>query len=145
MERGGVEGGEGKRVGWMGEGEEGSCSVGEESGKNTTGWMGETGEGDTCFVGEEGWDAGFLVGEEKEACLVGEEGVRGKGRVDSVGDDGEGQEMGVEGVGGQDGEVGSMDKQGAAGREAGNISISGGEEIGKEAMGGVSAEGEGEN
>lgn len=37
---GGVDGGEGNRVGRMG---------GDEGGKNTTGWMGETGEGEACF------------------------------------------------------------------------------------------------
>lgn len=112
----------------MGEGEEGSFSVGEESGKKTTGWLGET--------GEEGWDAG---------CLVGEEGEREMGLI---GDDGEGQEMGDEGVAQvkrTGGEVDSVGKQGAAGRDVGEVSISRGEEIGKEAMGGVSAEGEGEN
>lgn len=91
---------------------------GEEGGKKTTGWMGET--------GEEGWDAG---------CLVGEEGERGAGL--RGGDEGAAQVRRTE--------VGSMDKQGAAGREVGEVSISGGEEIGKEATGGVSAEGEGES
>lgn len=40
---GGVEGGEGNRVGWMEGGEEGSCWVGDASGKNTTGLRGEAG------------------------------------------------------------------------------------------------------
>lgn len=43
----GVEGGEGNKVGWIGEGEERSHFVGDERGNNTTGWIGET-------VGEEG-------------------------------------------------------------------------------------------
>lgn len=59
-----------------GDGEDGSCLVGEESGKITAGLMEETRE-------EEG------------ACLVGEEGEREAGLG---GDDGEGQETGVEGV-----------------------------------------------
>lgn len=58
-----MEGGEGNRVGWMEEGEGGSCFVGEESGKNTAGWMGETGEGETCLVGEEGVREAGSVGE----------------------------------------------------------------------------------
>lgn len=37
----GVEGGEGNRVGWMEDGEDGSCLVGEERGKDRTGFMGE--------------------------------------------------------------------------------------------------------
>jgi len=69
-----VEGGEGKRVGWMEEGEDGPCFVGEESGKNTAGWMGETGEGDACSVGEEGFRLG-LVGDEEEGPDAGVEGV----------------------------------------------------------------------
>lgn len=48
---GGVEGGEGNRVGWMGGG---SRPVGGVGGKNTRGWMGETGEG------EDGFEAGLL-------------------------------------------------------------------------------------
>lgn len=47
MDLRGVEGGEGNRVGWIGEEEEGSHFVGDERGNNTTGWIGET-------VGEEG-------------------------------------------------------------------------------------------
>lgn len=117
----------------MGDGEEGSCLVGEEKGKNMTGLMGETGEGEACFVGEEGGDGASLVGEE-EGIWVG-----------LVGDDGEGQETGVEGVlqvettGGAEGEGVSRDKQGAAEGD-----VSGGEETGKEVMGRDSAEGEGE-
>lgn len=45
---GGVEGGEGNSVGWREGGEEGSCLVGAERGKDTAGLMGEA-----CFVGEE--------------------------------------------------------------------------------------------
>lgn len=136
VDLGGVEGGEGNRVGWMLEGEEGSWSVGRESGKNTTGWRGETGEGGACLVGEEDWGA---------ACLVGEEGEREAGLV---GEDGEGRETGGEGAkraGGQEDEIGSEDRQGAAESDVGDVSTSGGEETGKEVMGNVSAEGEGEN
>lgn len=133
MDRGGVEGGEGNRVGWMGEPGEGSCLVGEERGKNTTGLMGETGEGEACFVGEEVGDVASLAGEEEGAGLVGEEEVWDG----LVGDDGEGQESGVEGV--------STDKQGAADGDVGDVLISGGAGTGKEVMvGSVSAEGEGE-
>lgn len=57
----GVEGGEGNRVGWM-EGDEGSHFVGDECGKNTTGWIGETGEGEACFVGEEDWEGARWAG-----------------------------------------------------------------------------------
>lgn len=141
MDLGGVEGGEGNRVGWMGEGEEGSCLVGEEKGKNMTGLMGETGEEEACFVGEEDWDVASLVGEEKGTRLVREEEVW----AGLVGDDGEGQEMGVEGVlqmkrvGGPEGEGVSRDKQGAAEGD-----VTGGEETGKEVMGKDSAEDEGE-
>ena len=70
----GVEGGEGNRVGWMEEGEEGSCLVGEERGKNKTGWIGETGGGVACFVGERGGDVASLVRGETGACWVGEDG-----------------------------------------------------------------------
>lgn len=94
MDLGGVEGGEGNRFGWMGEGEEGSCSVGEERGKNTTGWMGETGDGEACFVGEEDGDLASLVGEEGEAGLLG----GGDVVPGLVGDEGEGQETGVAAV-----------------------------------------------
>lgn len=45
---GGVDGGDGNRVGRMGGGEGGSRMVGDEGGKNTTGLMGETGEGEAC-------------------------------------------------------------------------------------------------
>lgn len=48
---GGVEGGEGNRVGWMGGG---SRPVGGDGGKNTSGWMGKTGEGG------DGFEAGLL-------------------------------------------------------------------------------------
>lgn len=48
---GGVEGGEGNRVGWM---EGGSRAVGGDGGKNTSGWRGETGEGG------DGFEAGLL-------------------------------------------------------------------------------------
>lgn len=47
---GGVDGGDGNRVGWMGGGEGGSRTVGDEGGKNTTGLMGETGEGEACLL-----------------------------------------------------------------------------------------------
>lgn len=46
---GGVDGGEGNRVGWIGGGEGGSRTAGDEGGKNTTGLTGETGEGEACF------------------------------------------------------------------------------------------------
>lgn len=105
VDLGGVEGGEGNRVGWMVGGEEGSCLVGEERGKSTTGLMGEPGEGEACFVGEEDGDIASLVGEEDRAGLVGEEGDREAGLVGEeevwaglVGDDGEGHNTGVEGV-----------------------------------------------
>lgn len=45
---GGVDGGEGNRVGRMGGGEGGSRTVGDEGGKNTSALMGETGEGEAC-------------------------------------------------------------------------------------------------
>lgn len=48
---GGVEGGEGNRVGWMGGG---SRPVGGDGGKNTSGWMGETGEGGDGLLREVG-------------------------------------------------------------------------------------------
>lgn len=48
---GGVEGGEGNRVGWMGGG---SRPVGGDGGKNTNGWMGETGEGEDGLLRELG-------------------------------------------------------------------------------------------
>ena len=48
MDRGGVEGGEGNRVGWRGEGGEGSCLVGEDRGRNTAG----------CDGGWGGWFCG---------------------------------------------------------------------------------------
>lgn len=121
---GGVEGGEGNRVGWMGEGgEEASCLAGEERGRKTVGLMGEA-----CFVGEEDWGVTSLVG-----------------------DDGEGQETGVEGVVqlkgpvGPEGKGASRDPQGEAEGDVGDVRISGGNAIGKEAMGKDSAEGEGEN
>lgn len=66
----------------------------------------------------------------------------------SVGDAGEGREMGAEGAthartaGGHKGEVDSKEEQGAA---VGEVSICGGEEMSKEWMGQVSTEGEGEN
>lgn len=81
VDLGGVEGGEGNRVGWMGDGEDGSCLVGEERGKNTTGCMGETGVGEACFVGEKDGDVVSLVGEGEGAGLVGEEGERKAGLV----------------------------------------------------------------
>lgn len=46
---GGVDGGEGNRVGRMGGGEGGSRTAGDEGGKNTTGLTGESGEGEACF------------------------------------------------------------------------------------------------
>lgn len=46
---GGVDGGEGNRMGRMGGDKGASRMVGDKGGKNTTGWMGETGEGETCF------------------------------------------------------------------------------------------------
>lgn len=46
---GGVDGGEGNRVGRREGGEGGSRIVGGEGGKNTTGLMGETGEGEACL------------------------------------------------------------------------------------------------
>lgn len=101
MDLGGVEGGEGNRVGTRDEGEEGS--LGEERGKNMRGWMGERGVGDTCLAGEEG--------------ARGEEGFGD----DTVGDSGEGWEVGeeevvqVSRVEGREGEVGSGDKPGAGG------------------------------
>lgn len=64
MDLGGVDGGEGNRVGWMAEGEEGSCLVGDERGKSTTCLMGETGAEDACFVGEE--DGGITSLDEEE-------------------------------------------------------------------------------
>lgn len=51
-EVGGVDGGEGNKVGWMGGGEGGSCTAWDERGKNTRGLMGETGEGEASL--EEG-------------------------------------------------------------------------------------------
>lgn len=62
MDLGGVEGGEGNSIGWMEEGDEGLCLVGEERGKNTSGLMGESGEGETFLFGEKGGDAPLLVG-----------------------------------------------------------------------------------
>lgn len=115
VDLGGVDGGEGNRVGRMEEGEEGSA--GAERGKNTRGWMGETGEG-------EDWDAAGPTGAEGERQM----GSGGEERLwaDSVDDSGEGQETGEEGVvqgsrvGGQM-EVGSADRLGA-----GESSMSGG-------------------
>lgn len=46
---GGVDGGEGNRVGRMGGGEGGSRTFGDGGGKNTTGLTGETGEGEACL------------------------------------------------------------------------------------------------
>lgn len=157
MDLGGVEGGEGNRVGWMGEGEEGSSLVGEERGKNATGLMGETGEGEPCFVGEEAGCVASLVGEEEGAGLVGVEGEREAGLVKedevwtgSAGEAVGGHETGVEGVvwvkraGGPEGEGVSRDKQGAAEGDVGDVLISGGADTAKEGMGKASAEGEGE-
>lgn len=73
MDLGGVEGGEGNSIGWMEEGEEGPCLVGEERGKNTSGLTGESGEGDTCLMGEKDGDVPSLVGNDG-ACSVGEAG-----------------------------------------------------------------------
>lgn len=147
---GGVEGGEGNKVGWMEEGEEGSCSVGEERGKNTTGLTGEVGEGEACFMGQRDSDVASLVGEEGEG---GEDGLVGE--VDDwagwVGHDGEGQETGVEGVvqmnkpRGPEGEGVSEGEQGAAEGDVGDVLISGGVETDKEATGKVSADGDGES
>lgn len=61
VDLGGVQGGEGNRVGWMGGGEGGSCLDWGVREKNITGLMGGTGEGDACFVGEE--EKGDSVGE----------------------------------------------------------------------------------
>lgn len=119
----------------MGEGEEGSCLVGDEKGKNTTGLRGETGEGEASFVGEDNGDAASLVGEEKGARLVGE---RGAGLV---GDDVEELETGVEGVlqvktaGGSEGEGVLRGEQGAAVVE-GEVFISGAEATGKDSADG---------
>lgn len=141
----------------MGEGEEGACLFGEEQGKNTTGLMGETGDGEACFVGEEDWDVASLVGEEEEARVVGEEGERVASLVGEkevwaglVGDEGEGQERGVEGVvqvkraGGPESDRVSGYEQGAAEGDVGDVLISGGEKTGKEVAGKFSVEGEGE-
>lgn len=156
VDLGGVEGGEGNRVG-LGDGGEGACLFGEEQGKNKTGLMGETGDGEACFVGEEDWDVVSLVGEEEEASLVGEEGERGAGLggekeiwAGLVGDEGEGQERGVEGVvqaeraGGPEGERVCGYEQGTAEGDVGDVLISGGEKTGKEVAGKLSVEGEGE-
>lgn len=150
MDLGGVEGGEGNSVGWMGEGEGGFCLVGEEKGKNMTGLIGEIGEGETCFEGEVDGDVAFLVEEEEGTRLVGEreDGLVREEEVWAglVGDDGEGHDTGVKGVlqvkraGGPESEGVSREKQGAA---KGDV-VSGGVETGKEVMGTVSAEGKGE-
>lgn len=147
VDLGGVEGGEGNKVGRLGEGGEGACLFGEEQGKNKTGL---TGEGKACFVGEE--DVASLVGEEGSS-LVGEEGERAAGKevwVGLVGDEGEGQERGVEGVvqvkiaGGPEGETFSEYEQGVAEGDVGDVLISGGVKTGKEVAGKFSVEGEGE-
>lgn len=147
MDLGGVEGGEGNRVGWMEEGEEGPCLVGEGRGKK--GLMGEAGEGEACFVGEESWDTAAFVGEEgeREAGSVG-----GKhGWAGLVGEDGEGEETGVEAgvqvkrAGGPEGERVPTGKHGAAEGDVGDALISGGDNTSEEGTGKVSAEGEGEN
>ena len=140
VDLGGVEGGEGNRVGWMGEGGEGSCLVGEERGKNTRGLTGETGRGEAGLLGDGDWGLASLVGEEgeREAGLVGDDGTGG-------------QETGVEGVvqvkrpGGPEGERASRAMQGAAEGDVGDVLTSGGDDTGKEVIGKVSAEGEGEN
>lgn len=91
VDLGGVEGGEGNRAGGMGEGEKGSCLVGDERGKKTTGLMGETGKGEACFVEVEDRGVASLGKEEEVSGLVGEEGEAGL-----VGDEG-GREVGLVG------------------------------------------------
>lgn len=108
--------------------------------------MGEMGKGEASVVGEEGWAAASLAGEEKEreAGLLGEED--GPGGLE--GDDGEGQEIGVEGdvqvkrPGALDGEGVPTGKQGGAEGDVGDVFISGEDEAIKEATGEPSAEGE---
>lgn len=79
--------------------------------------MGEMGERDTCFEAEAFWEA-------------------------LVGDDRGGPEAGVQvkRAGGGEAEVGSEDEQGGADGD-----VSGGKETGREVMGNISPEGDGEN
>lgn len=103
MDLGGVEGGEGKRVGTRDEGEEGS--LGEERGKNMRGWMGETGEGETR--GEEGFGPD-VEGDSGEGWAVCEEEVVQVSRVERRG-----------------GEVGSRDEPGAGDSTSGHTGLVG--------------------
>lgn len=108
MDLGGVDGGEGNSIGWIEEGEEGSCLTGEERGKKTTGWKGDIGEGEVGFVGEEDGNVSSLIGEDR-ACLVGEVGG---GEADFEGESGGEGEGDLVGESGGDEEVNLMGDEG---------------------------------
>lgn len=129
LDLGGVEGGEGNSMGWMEEGDGGSCLVGEQRGKNTTGLKGETGEKEAWLVGEEDGDISLVGGSLSGHGGGGEAGLEGEseGREgDSVGEGGgKGGSFGVEdGVGEADfEEEGDVDLAGEPGELDGSAGL----------------------